>query len=670
MAKKTKIIGAKIEVDTSGASKSVGELGKELGSLSPAAKKASEAAGLFNNALNIIRANPIIAVVTTLVGVITALFQPFKKMEGVSDALNKSFGILSGVFNMFITKILTPLIDGFVQFTEIVNNGLIVALDALGISSKSTATRFGEIADALDDLDDSQRKVAFSTAEANRRLQEAREAAADANLPIIERIAYLKEAAKTEKEETEKVIEINKKRASLMMEQLALEVGARENVLKVIRSGTIENLKKAFAELQGLKQIDKEKLNGIQELIIETENAGASAAKISKRTQGQITSIEKEEASKRKQTADEAFQNKLKNLDSDNKFSESRLKNLKQELLAFATNEQQKLDVEKTFADKSYQTKVADIEKKQALYKLDSVEYKNLQIDLIDAETEFTAKKIELSDKQVAIDKKNKEDQQKVVDDRFKSQQEWNAFYFKQQQEINDLEQKRIDTAFAANIAIGESWVSLGNNIAGTIGNLSHVLGEGSDLAKAFGIAQVAIATAASIGSILLSGRQQQAEYNKAIAAGNATIGISIANAFIPGMQGVAAAQYAAGTIAVAGAVTAKGISKRNTIMQVVGAGVAGAAQIAAIISAGKSKAAPASASSTGGGDAAMSTQSAPSIGATASAPLSPTPQTTTLNQAQVNQMGNQAQRAYVVESDVSGNQERITRLNRAARIN
>jgi hypothetical protein len=46
-----------------------------------------------------------------------------------------------------------------------------------------------------------------------------------------------------------------------------------------------------------------------------------------------------------------------------------------------------------------------------------------------------------------------------------------------------------------------------------------------------------------------------------------------------------------------------------------------------------------------------------------------PTASTTTLNQAQVNQMGNMAARAYVIESDISGNQERITRLNRAARI-
>lgn len=52
------------------------------------------------------------------------------------------------------------------------------------------------------------------------------------------------------------------------------------------------------------------------------------------------------------------------------------------------------------------------------------------------------------------------------------------------------------------------------------------------------------------------------------------------------------------------------------------------------------------------------------------SAPLMAQASTTTLNQAQINQIGNVAARAYVVESDVSGNQERITRLNRAARIN
>lgn len=55
---------------------------------------------------------------------------------------------------------------------------------------------------------------------------------------------------------------------------------------------------------------------------------------------------------------------------------------------------------------------------------------------------------------------------------------------------------------------------------------------------------------------------------------------------------------------------------------------------------------------------------------ASTTAPLTPQAVTTTLNQQQVNQLSNVATRAFVLESDVTSNQERIIRLNRAARIN
>ena len=60
---------------------------------------------------------------------------------------------------------------------------------------------------------------------------------------------------------------------------------------------------------------------------------------------------------------------------------------------------------------------------------------------------------------------------------------------------------------------------------------------------------------------------------------------------------------------------------------------------------------------------------SAPSIPAIP-APIIPRPQTTSLDQQSINAVGNAASRAYVIESDVTGNQERVRRLNRAARIN
>lgn len=60
---------------------------------------------------------------------------------------------------------------------------------------------------------------------------------------------------------------------------------------------------------------------------------------------------------------------------------------------------------------------------------------------------------------------------------------------------------------------------------------------------------------------------------------------------------------------------------------------------------------------------------SVPSISGV-SAPLTPQVQTTRLDQASINQIGNQAVKAYVVENDVTTNQEKVRQLNRAARIN
>jgi hypothetical protein len=75
----------------------------------------------------------------------------------------------------------------------------------------------------------------------------------------------------------------------------------------------------------------------------------------------------------------------------------------------------------------------------------------------------------------------------------------------------------------------------------------------------------------------------------------------------------------------------------------------------------------PGAASSSGGGGGGS--MSAPSL-SSSTAPITPQAQTTTLSTQSINQIGVASSRAYVLESDVSGNQERTQRLNRAARIN
>jgi hypothetical protein len=75
----------------------------------------------------------------------------------------------------------------------------------------------------------------------------------------------------------------------------------------------------------------------------------------------------------------------------------------------------------------------------------------------------------------------------------------------------------------------------------------------------------------------------------------------------------------------------------------------------------------PGKASSSGG--AGGGSMSAPSL-SSSTAPITPQAQTTTLSAQSINQIGVASSRAYVLESDVSSNQERTQRLNRAARIN
>lgn len=289
-----------------GSGQDFGKLKDTVGSLGPVGEQATAKMGMLNQAFNVLRANPIIAVFAAIAAVVIAIVQRMSEMEAVSDALGKAFGTLSGIINAFVSKVLTPLIDGFVWLIENTTSGLIKVLDALGVTSEETANRMGALVDTLDDLEESEKNSAIATAEANRKLQEAREIAADANLPIKQRVAALKEAAKIEREESEKVVAINRAKAAALLEQFALENGAKQKTIDLLRQGTIESLKAARAELLTQQNVNKDKIFEIDKYIIAAENESASLSKIAKKTQAQINQIEREAEREREQQRKDA----------------------------------------------------------------------------------------------------------------------------------------------------------------------------------------------------------------------------------------------------------------------------------------------------------------------------------------------------------------------------
>lgn len=618
----------------------MGKIGDSLGTISPAAKRATDGIKGFNSILNVLKANPIIATIAALTGVVIALFQPFKKMEAVSDSLGKAFGTLSGVFNTFITGILTPLIGGFVKLVELTTGGVIFVLDALGVTSKETADSLGNITEALDNLEDAEKNSALATAESNRKLQEAREIAADANVPIRERIDALKEAGRIEKEELDKVVQINRTKAALMLEQIGIELGARDGLIAKIKEGSLESLKAARAELASMKNVDKEKLYSIDQLIIAAENSGAQSAKISKKVQSQITGIEKEEQAKRKAASDAAIAKKKADQEIIDKAEADRLKKLADANKVIEDAYISTLDARDA---EIYKAGKAHNERMKALAAAGITDTLAIE-EQYRAEKESINKKYDDQDQKAKDEKKAKEDAEKLKtqteekaaadkkreDDLLGVQNKLaeDALTFEQQREL-ELERQKIrlsDTALTEN-------------------QRQQIVKETSDAIIQINKKEVDLRAAQieKIGQII---QNLGSIVGKQTAVGK---GLAIAEATIN--------TFVAGTAALKAIKTAK--TPLDAIL--------GITTMAAVIASGLKTVKEITKVQIPGGGGGGSVPSTPSF--STSAPLTSQAQTTVLNQGQINQIGNVAARAYVVESDVTSAQERANRLNRAATI-
>jgi len=642
-----------------------GNLKTQMASISPAAGGAAEAASKFNGVLNILKANPIIAVLSVLVAIIIGLVNKFKEMDGAADAMGDAWNEVSGIFSKFINAVLTPMIDGFVKLIGALTSAVEWIADKLGVSAEATSKRMGQLAKTVRELDDAQKDQALATAESNRKLQEAREIAGDANVPIKERIKALKDAGRIEKEELDKVVALNVAKTAAQMEQMALEMGARGNVIAQIRQGTVESLKAARAELLNMKNVNKDKLYALDQQIIDAENAAAQSAKIGKKVQSQVDSLNKEEISKAKEAAAEKKRiaveaqkekerlakeaaDKQKKLDddiaarvkayNDNKAQQAAetdaliLKNRLQAITDANFKAQQEVEVNRQ----------NEIDKEQDAYnnKLIGLEEFNQRKALINANYD---------QQQAALLAKQAADKQKKADDDAakelkKKQDEANAGIEAQNKIASDstialaLRQQALDKevllvqqAFDAKLISEEEYNKKKGEITKSQADLDKARFDGQ-MAMLDQYGQAINSVADIVGKNTVAGKS-----------------LSVASALISTYEGIAKAVKlgfpAAIPAAISAAATGFGAVKNILAVKVPGKSGGG----------GNMPSVPGG----GGGIASMR------------APLAPmaSTSTTSLSGQTLASMNATASRAYVVEADIANNQDRISRINRAARI-
>lgn len=365
----------------------------------------------------------------------------------------------------------------------------------------------------------------------------------------------------------------------------------------------------------------------------------------------------------------------VKQIENENEISDRRKQFRKDDAAAADKNEQERIRKAKELADTL--SKINKSEREAAISLLDERDQERRKIvndyneriqlaskfgqdTVILEEAKLNALK-QLNDK---FAKEDKDNEQKSYDEKIDLLNKEYAFKLDMAAKIKSLEDQTAQQTFENNRIVAQSWVDLGNNISSVFGSLINVFENGSNAAKAFGVLQVAVNAASSIGQILLNSQAGQFEYNKAIATGNAAILSAIPKLVNPVTAPLGIAEAAAGKAAIVGATAGKAALKTATALQIGTVGVTSAAQIAAILSAKKSSTSTTGGSSAGGG-ASITTPSVSSISVpqlNTSGGQNPTEQIAeTLSTAQ------KPLKAYVVSGEISSQMALDRRTNRAA---
>jgi hypothetical protein len=263
----------------------------------------------IKGAMDLLAANPLIAVFSLLAMVVLKVVDKLKEMQGIMDPLEKLAKVFSGTFEALANIILPPIAFVIEKIVDAATALVNVFSDLIGLSSK-VGDNMSYVADTMDQLDDSAARFALSQAEANRQLQDAREIAADSTKTVGERVKALKDAEKAERQIAEASRQRELDRARAQAVDLASTLGYNQAKIEAIKRYDGAQLKSFAIEIDNLKGLNREKSNALFQSLGVIEDVSARESKIGKKTQAQITSIENEERQKRVEAAKQAAQQK------------------------------------------------------------------------------------------------------------------------------------------------------------------------------------------------------------------------------------------------------------------------------------------------------------------------------------------------------------------------
>ncbi len=463
---------------------------------------------------------------------------------------------------------------------------------------------------------DQQQKATAKAADELNRAQNYQLAMAKANGATTASIRALElklidEKIATEKASRETAINTLEKQKNALAS--LKQAGASDEVIKSQKDNVDASLKYANEVTANLNKsfVDRVELQRKHTVEIATEQTTANTDAAQKRKENNAQALaDAKKAQEDLKKQNEEFAKELQALKDKNFLDSIKDENDKAEasLTLQLTNDMRELNAS-TLKEEQKNAKRVELTKQY-----------QIQLDAINAKRDEEAQK-ELDDaiaKELERVAKVGEQRKKDYEDKIQKEKEQTA----KEKEESD---KRIAIAKAEEEAKIAAFESIGNSL----NTLSDLVGKNTEAGKAFAIASLIIEQAVAVSKIVANTKVANA---KSLALFPTTLG----------QPYIAINTISAGLgIASAIASVVKGIRTIRGVNTKTGSGSAGGAP-----------------SLSGGG------------GGTVAPPLPPQLNTQMINGGQINQLASATSRAYVVESDVSGNQERINRLNRASRIN
>lgn len=656
-------------------SSSFSTLKSKVTDMVPALGGASSAGGAFNGVLNLIKANPIVFIIVALVAILKGLYEAFastfeggKKVEQVFAGIKAAGQVLMDRLVM-LTGAVVKLFSG--DFKGAMNDAK-ASVTGLGDEVSRVYSRTAELTKQLQGIKIEEGLDEVEKSRREKRLALLREQLNDEDVSVKAKKAIALELKKDVDENAKDDLDRARRKASIQKELLLQQKdGARKN------ADEINKIDIELANTETENALEGVRVNKQIKALNKQENAEEKAQQLK----------DNEEAKARKQEFLE-YSNKLAKLRQDNELA--LLKDGADKEKKIASN---KFDDDKRQTEESLRQHKITAAQANSLLLEYSKEY-NLAVKNINDkfQKEETAKKVAfekelnsiLKDNRIASveDVRKKEKlildeeltsklQEVLANEKYTDQQK--ALLAEQLRKSNEIKQKALDSKNAIEDRLKATKDKLaalktdsdieiargGNKLAiqrSYLDKSRELERQDLILRKATGAELMEFDRQTTLAKINLSKAERDEKINNAVTVANTLTslsslvgeqtvigkGIAAAAAIINTYQGATKALAQGGIFGYIGAagVIASGLGSVKKIMSTEIPGQSGAT---------------------------ISTPSA----ATSSpvAPPSPSNATTALDSNTIQQMGSATNRAFVVERDITNNQERIAKLNRQARI-